>query len=101
MEQLLEVYGIKPEVYDGFKHQLTLDENRILRINVNTASFQDLLKHPYDKARRLYHDRWLGFSESDLEDWFKQVNLQQIRVQVLEPDPHEPGYIPILASGRR
>lgn len=47
MEQLLEVYGIKPEVYDGFKHQLTLDENRILRINVNTASFQDLLKHPY------------------------------------------------------
>jgi len=58
----------------------------------------DLLKHPHDKARRLYHDRWLGFSESDLEDWLKQAGMQEIRIQILEPDPNEPGYTPILAS---
>jgi ubiquinone/menaquinone biosynthesis C-methylase UbiE len=61
----------------------------------------DLLKHPHDKARRLYHDRWLGFSESELEDWFKGVGLGEIRIQILEPDPNEPGYTPLLASGRR
>lgn len=61
----------------------------------------DLLKHPHDKARRLYHDRWLGFTESDLEDWFKKAGLLDVRIQTLEPDPNEPGYVPVLASGRR
>ncbi|MGF1677868.1 MAG: ArsR/SmtB family transcription factor [Candidatus Methylacidiphilales bacterium] len=61
----------------------------------------DLQQHRQDKAREMYHDRWLGFAESDLRSWFKAAGLQKVLLQKLEPDPHDPAYIPILASGRK
>ncbi len=58
----------------------------------------DLQKHQFDKAREMYHDHWLGFSESDLRGWFKDAGLGKVLIQVLEADPHDPGFTPLLAS---
>jgi competence protein ComEA len=46
-EQLLDVYGIDSGFYEKLKKQVTVDETLVLTINVNTASFEELKRHPY------------------------------------------------------
>lgn len=46
-EQLLEVYSIKPERYAQLEKQLTLSSIKVKKLNVNTATFKELLAHPY------------------------------------------------------
>lgn len=46
-QQLLEVYGLKPEVFETFHTQLTVNQDVIKQLSVNTIVFKDLLKHPY------------------------------------------------------
>lgn len=45
--QLLEVYGITPETYDEIEKNIVLDVDFINKINLNTATFEQLNKHPY------------------------------------------------------
>ena len=45
-EQLLEVYGITPEVYEGIKDQVIVS-GEIRKLNVNQVSWYDLKNHPY------------------------------------------------------
>ncbi|MEM1157986.1 MAG: metalloregulator ArsR/SmtB family transcription factor [Verrucomicrobiota bacterium] len=61
----------------------------------------DLQKHQFDKARELYYDHWLGFTESDLRGWFKQAGLGKVLIQTLEADPNDPGFTPLLASAKK
>lgn len=46
-DQLLEVYGITPETYLEIEQNFVLERNFINKINVNTATFKQLIKHPY------------------------------------------------------
>ncbi len=46
-EQLLEVYGMDEERLKLFEDQLTLERSSIKKININTATFKELLSHPY------------------------------------------------------
>jgi SAM-dependent methyltransferase len=59
----------------------------------------DLNQHHFDKARDLYGDHWLGFSETDLHEWLTAAGLQQIEVQLLAPESEPPHFQPTLASG--
>ncbi len=46
--QLMEVYGIDSAKFHTMKHNFSsCDSSKIIRININTASFKKLLKHPY------------------------------------------------------
>jgi len=45
--QLLEVYGIKPEIIDNNINNMTIDTALIVSININTASIGRLREHPY------------------------------------------------------
>jgi len=47
IEQLLEVYGMDSVRYAGIQKNVKADTSFILTINVNTAEFKTLLKHPY------------------------------------------------------
>ncbi len=47
IDQLGEVYGLSQEVIDGIVDQLTVDETRIEKININFAGKDDLAAHPY------------------------------------------------------
>lgn len=58
----------------------------------------DLNQHHFDPARELYGDYWLGFSEADLREWLGAAGLQQIEVQLLNPEPEPPHFQPTLAS---
>lgn len=46
-EQLLEVWNMKKETYDGFSSQIILQSTSPKQININTASAEELKKHPY------------------------------------------------------
>ncbi len=46
-KQLLEVYGMKASIYRAVERYVVIDTAKIRKINLNTASFKQLLHHPY------------------------------------------------------
>jgi len=47
VEQLKEVYGFPDSTYQQLKSQLTVDANLVRKININTATQEQLAKHTY------------------------------------------------------
>ena len=46
-QQLKEVYGFKDQNYNQIKNYLTIDLNKIKKININFAEFKEIISHPY------------------------------------------------------
>jgi len=46
-EQLKEVYGIKPEVFEKIKDYVNIDKSSIKKLNVNFSDVKSLSAHPY------------------------------------------------------
>lgn len=46
-EQLKEVYGLDSVKYRDLENRVEIDPTHIAKININTASFEDLKRHPY------------------------------------------------------
>ncbi len=61
----------------------------------------DLKAHDFEKAQDLYADRWLGFSEPQLEHWLKQANLKQIEITTIAREEKEPHFETLLATGMK
>jgi ArsR family transcriptional regulator len=59
----------------------------------------DLLEHHFEKARELYADTWLGFSENTLYQFLKSCGFQQVKVDVVAREEQEPNFETVLASG--
>lgn len=59
----------------------------------------DLLEHQFEKARDLYADVWLGFSENRLYQILKAVGFHKIEVNVVAKEPEEPYFKTVLAVG--
>jgi ubiquinone/menaquinone biosynthesis C-methylase UbiE/DNA-binding transcriptional ArsR family regulator len=59
----------------------------------------DLKEHTFEKARELYADEWLGFTESGLHGFLKKAGFQHVEVNVVAREPEEPGFETVLASG--
>jgi ArsR family transcriptional regulator len=59
----------------------------------------DLKEHSFEKAPELYGDLWLGFKESALHGFLKKAGFQQVEVEVVSREAHEPYFETLLASG--
>ena len=59
----------------------------------------DLLEHQFEKARELYADIWLGFSENTLYQFMKNAGFRKIEVTVVARESVEPNFRTVLASG--
>ncbi|MFP4166231.1 MAG: ArsR/SmtB family transcription factor [Opitutales bacterium] len=59
----------------------------------------DLLEHQFEKARELYADVWLGFSENNLYQYLKNAGLRKIEVNVVSREKDPPNLETVLASG--
>lgn len=59
----------------------------------------DLLEHQFEKARDLYADIWLGFSENELYQLFKSAGFRKIEVNVVSQETVAPNFQTVLASG--
>ena len=61
----------------------------------------DLLRHTYEKARQLYADVWLGFSEVDLHELLEDAGFEGIEVRVVDRDAKNPQFQIVLALSAR
>lgn len=61
----------------------------------------DLLKHKFDRAHELYGDRWLGFAESDLQQWLEAAGFKKVEISVVAREEQPPHFETLLASGQK
>ncbi|GAB5558644.1 MAG: metalloregulator ArsR/SmtB family transcription factor [Synoicihabitans sp.] len=61
----------------------------------------DLKAHAFEKARELYADVWLGFSENDLHGWVKGVGFEKVEVSVVSREEKPPHFETLLTSGSK
>lgn len=47
VHQLKEAYGISEELYNNLENNFVIENKSIRRININTATFKELIRHPY------------------------------------------------------
>jgi competence protein ComEA len=69
--QLLEVYGMEPERLDIISPFLRIDTMNIRRININSCTFSELLRHPYldyYQTKAIMEYRKLAGSFQDCQD---------------------------------
>ncbi len=59
----------------------------------------DLAEHTFEKARELYADVWLGFTESALYGFLKNSGFTKAEVNVVAREAAEPFFETLLASG--
>ena len=59
----------------------------------------DLKAHEFEKARELYADRWLGFTQNALAQFLKKAGLRQIDVNIVAREEKEPHFETLLACG--
>ena len=58
----------------------------------------DLLSHRFDKARELYADRWLGFSEVKLHELLEDAGFRDVEVNVVSREKQNPQFQTIFAT---
>lgn len=61
----------------------------------------DLLAHRFDKARELYADHWLGFSEITLQELLQNNGFNQIDVRVVSRERQSPHFQTVFATGMK
>ncbi len=71
---------------------------RILRAGGQLAIL-DLRKHRFAEAHSLYGDRWLGFPESDLQNWLEDGGFTAIDINCVARETEPPHFETLLAFG--
>jgi ArsR family transcriptional regulator len=61
----------------------------------------DLLQHSFEQARELYGDRWLGFSELELQTWLEKAGFKKIEIAVVAREEQPPNFQTVLAAGEK
>ncbi|MDQ6623579.1 MAG: class I SAM-dependent methyltransferase, partial [Verrucomicrobiota bacterium] len=61
----------------------------------------DLLSHRFERARELYADHWLGFSEVQLHQWLEDAGFKNIEVTVVSREKESPHFQTVFATGRK
>ena len=61
----------------------------------------DLRRHTFEKARDLYADYWLGFSENALADMLAKAGFKGVSVEVVSREVQEPHFETLLAVGEK
>jgi ubiquinone/menaquinone biosynthesis C-methylase UbiE/DNA-binding transcriptional ArsR family regulator len=59
----------------------------------------DLLSHRFDKARELYADHWLGFSEVQLHEFLEKAGFKDVDVRVVSREKQSPQFQTVFATG--
>lgn len=61
----------------------------------------DLKGHTFEKAREIYADVWLGFSENSLHGFIRSAGFDQVEVTTVSREEQAPFFETLLASGVR
>src|ERR1700720_1954558 len=72
--------------------------HRILKRNGRIVVL-DLLSHNFEKARKLYSDRWLGFSEVRLHQLLEGAGFREVEGSVVAREKENPHFQTVFATG--
>ena len=61
----------------------------------------DLLSHSFDKARELYADHWMGFSEVQLHEFLEKAGFKEIDVRIVSREKQSPQFQTVFATGMK
>jgi len=61
----------------------------------------DLLNHRFERARELYADHWLGFSEVQLHQFLEKAGFRDIEVSVVSRETQTPHFQTVFATGTK
>ena len=84
-------HAIKPERAIQSAHRILKKNGRIVVL--------DLLSHNFEKARKLYSDRWLGFSEVRLHQLLEGAGFREVEVSVVSREKDNPHFQTVFATG--
>jgi ArsR family transcriptional regulator len=84
-------HAVRPERAVAAAHRILKKNGRIVIL--------DLLSHHFEKARELYLDHWLGFSEVQLHDFLEGAGFRLIDVQVVAREKQSPHFQTVFATG--
>ena len=59
----------------------------------------DLLSHRFERARELYADHWLGFSEVELHQFLEKSGFWEIEVSVVAREKQSPHFQTVFGTG--
>jgi ArsR family transcriptional regulator len=84
-------HAIHPERAIASAHRILKTGGRLVIL--------DLLSHRFERARELYADHWLGFSEVQLHQWLEANGFHKIEVTVVAREKQSPHFQTMFASG--
>jgi len=84
-------HAIKPERAIQSAHRILKKNGRIVVL--------DLLSHRFEKARELYADHWLGFSEVRLHELLERTGFREIEISVVAREKQSPQFQTVFATG--
>lgn len=61
----------------------------------------DLLRHTFEKARELYFDTWLGFSEVELAEMIAGAGFSDVETAIVDREEIPPNFQTLLASATK
>ncbi len=84
-------HAIKPERAVRSAYRILKKNGRIIVL--------DLLSHGFEKARKLYADQWLGFSEVRLHELLEKSGFRDVEVNVVGREKQSPHFQTVFATG--
>lgn len=84
-------HAIHPERAVAAAHHIVKKGGRLVIL--------DLLSHQFERARELYADHWLGFSEVQLHRWMEEAGFKNIEVTVVSREKESPHFQTVFATG--
>jgi ArsR family transcriptional regulator len=84
-------HAIRPERALASAHRMLKKGGRVIIL--------DLLSHQFEKARDLYADHWLGFSEIELHELLENAGFKQIDIHVVAREKESPHFQTVFAAG--
>jgi ArsR family transcriptional regulator len=84
-------HAIHPQQAIGAAHRILKRGGRLVIL--------DLLSHRFERARELYADHWLGFSEVQLHQFLEKNSFREIEVSVVTREKQSPHFQTVFATG--
>jgi ubiquinone/menaquinone biosynthesis C-methylase UbiE/biotin operon repressor len=84
-------HAIHPQLAIGAAHRILKRGGRLVIL--------DLLSHRFERARELYADHWLGFSEVQLHQFLEKAGFREIEVNVVAREKQSPHFQTVFATG--
>ena len=84
-------HAIHPQQAIGAAHRILKRGGRLVIL--------DLLSHRFERARELYADHWLGFSEVQLHQFLEKNSFREIEVSVVAREKQSPHFQTVFATG--